>query len=54
MLNTEAVIAEVLAALFLSYSIARHRQSSEGIGLLAVIWGLTLFVAIPLTVNAVP
>lgn len=52
MLSTEAVLAEVIGALFLTYSVLRHQRGSEGIGLAAVIWAFVLFVAIPLTINA--
>jgi hypothetical protein len=52
MLSTEAVLAELVGAVFLTYSVMRRMQGIEGVGLVAVIWALVLFVAIPLTINA--
>jgi hypothetical protein len=51
MLNTEAVIAWIIGAVFLTYSILKRRRSTEGIGLVIVMWGLVLFVFIPLTIH---
>ena len=53
MLQTEAVIAELLGALFATYSVLRRARSSEGVGVIVIIWALVLFVAIPLTASAV-
>lgn len=49
MLYGEAVIAEVLGALFLAYTSAKHIKGSEGIGVATGIVALVLFVAIPFT-----
>jgi hypothetical protein len=54
MLTTEAVIAWILGAVFLSYSTIKRLPTTEGIGLTVVIWGLVLFVAIPLTTHFIP
>ena len=51
MLSTEAVIAWVAAAIFLSYSSLRHQRGTEGFGLVAAVWAAVLFVAIPLTIH---
>ena len=51
MLATEAIIAWVIGALFLSYTCIKHIRGSEGIAMAAVVWALILFVAIPFTVH---
>ena len=53
MLQTEAVIAELLGALFATYSLFRRARSSEGVGVIVAFWALVLFVAMPLTFSAV-
>lgn len=53
MLHTEAVIAWIIGAAFLSYSIVKHLRNAEGIGLMVVVWGFVLFVCIPLTLRFV-
>lgn len=54
MLTTEAVIAWIAGTLFLSYSILKRQPGSEGMGLVAALWGAVLFVAIPLTIHFIP
>lgn len=54
MLNAEAIIAWIAGAIFLSYSIIKRQGGTEGIGLVAALWGLVLFVIIPLTIHFIP
>lgn len=51
MLSTEAIVAEVLGALFVSYSILRRSRSSESMALVTIVWAVILFVIIPITVH---
>jgi hypothetical protein len=53
MLLAEAVIAEIMGTLLLSYTSIKHIKGSEGIAMAAVIWSIVLFAVIPLTKYAV-
>lgn len=49
MLLPEAVIAEILGALFLAYSCTRRIRGNEGYGAAVLIIAVVLLAAIPLT-----
>lgn len=51
MLQTEAIIAEIIGGVFIMYSSVRHLKGSEGVAVATIVATLILFVAIPLTIK---
>lgn len=49
MLLGEAIIAEILGGIVLSYTASKHIRGSEGVAVAAIIMSFVLLVAIPLT-----
>lgn len=49
MLLAEAVIAELLGAVFIGYSSIRHMRGSEGIAVAILVLALVLLLVIPVT-----
>jgi hypothetical protein len=51
MLLAEAVIAEILAALFVGYSSIKHIRGSEGVAVAALALSLVVLFFVPLTAH---